>query len=171
MTLAGAERDGTTAMTPRPDTVLLATDLSAVSEAATEQAIDLARRLQGRLLVLNVLETRRLVGIGHHERVDQARAEREPLLAEIVQRARAAGVGAEFLVWTGEPAEAILSAAEAEQAALVVVGSHGRVRAGRLLLGSVSDHLVRNADCPVVVVRPDAGRVAHPGRVAGAEPH
>ena len=99
--------------------------------------------------MVNVLDTRRVAGSGNHQRVDQARAEREPLLAEIVQRARAVGVGAEFLVWTGDPGEAILSAVESEQAHLVVVGSHGRDRAGRFLLGSVSDHLVRNADCPV----------------------
>jgi nucleotide-binding universal stress UspA family protein len=64
------------------------------------------------------------------------------------------GITVSFLVWTGDPGESIVSAAEAESADLVVVGTHGRGTIGRLLLGSVSDHVVRNAPCPVLVVRP-----------------
>jgi nucleotide-binding universal stress UspA family protein len=135
------------------ETILLATDLGPTSVAATEQAISMAAALRARLLLVNVLDTRRVLGSGRHLRIDQARAEREPLLLGVVHRARAAGVAAEFLLWTGDPADSILSAAEAEGADLVVVGSLGREGAGRLLLGSVSDHLVRNASCPVLVVR------------------
>jgi nucleotide-binding universal stress UspA family protein len=53
----------------------------------------------------------------------------------------------------GEPAEAILDAAVHWGADLIVVGSHGRSRVGRFLLGSVSDRVVRHAHCSVQVVR------------------
>lgn len=135
-------------------TVLLATDLTAASREATDRAIDLARRLGARLLIVNVLEKRRLVGGGAHERVDQARAEREAHLVAAVRQARSAGVTAEFLVWEGDPGASIAAAAEAEEADLVVVGTRGRSGAGRMFLGSVSDHVVRHATCPVLVVRP-----------------
>lgn len=135
-------------------TILLATDLTAASREATQRAIDLARRLGARLLIVNVLEKRRLVGGGAHERVDQARAEREAHLVAVVREARAAGITAEFLVWEGDPGGSIAAAAEAENADLVVVGTRGRSGAGRMLLGSVSDHVVRHAACPVLVVRP-----------------
>jgi nucleotide-binding universal stress UspA family protein len=145
--------------TPRPvrpiRTILVATDLTAASGEATARAIDLATRLEARLLIVNVLEKRRLAGGGSHERVDQARAERERLLMGVVRDARAAGVTAEFLVWDGDPGGSIAAAAEAEAADLVVVGTRGRSGAGRMLLGSVSDHVVRHATCPVLVVRPD----------------
>ncbi len=137
-------------------TILLATDLTAASREATERAIDLAGRLGARLLIVNVLEKRRLVGGGSHERVDQARSERESLLVKVVRDARAAGVTAEFLVWEGDPGGSIAAAAEAEGADLVVVGTRGRSGAERMLLGSVSDHVVRHAECPVLVVRPSA---------------
>jgi universal stress protein A len=158
---------------PRPhafDTILLATDLGPASSAATEQAIAMAAALGARLLVVNVLDTRRVLMPGRHERIDQARAEREPLLLELIQRARAAAVSAEYLLWPGDPGEAILSAVEAEHADMVIVGSHGRDRAGRLLLGSVSDHLVRNAGCPVLVVRPTEAEAGGPTTSGSASP-
>jgi nucleotide-binding universal stress UspA family protein len=142
-------------MTMRPiRTILLATDLTAASREATDRAIDLAGRLEARLLIVNVLEKRRLTGGGSHERVDQARTERESLLVKVVREAREAGVKAEFLVWEGDSGDSIAAAAEAEHADLVVVGTRGRSGAERMLLGSVSDHVVRHAECPVLVVRP-----------------
>ncbi len=144
-------------------TILLATDLGPTSVEATEHAISIAAQLCARLLLVNVLDTR-VLRSGRRGRVDQLNAEREPLLVDIVHRARSAGVATEFLLWAGDPGEAILSAVEAEGADLVVVGSHGRDGAGRLLLGSISDHLVRNAACPVLVVRPtDRGGRASTG--------
>jgi nucleotide-binding universal stress UspA family protein len=145
-------------------TILLATDLSAASAEATERAIDLAVRLHARLLIVNVIETRRLVGGGTHARLDQARAERETRLMELVAAARASGAAAEFLVWTGDPGRTIAAAADAEGADLVVVGTRGRSGAERMLLGSVSDHVVRGAGCPVLVVRPtERGAPRHDG--------
>jgi nucleotide-binding universal stress UspA family protein len=155
----GAKQPATTV---RPiKTILLATDLTAASREATERAIDLASRLDARLLIVNALEKRRLSGSGSHDRVDQARTERETHLVKVVREARDAGVTAEFMVWDGDPGDSIAAAAEAEDADLVVVGTRGRSGAERMFLGSVSDHVVRHAECPVLVVRPsgrDAGR-------------
>lgn len=137
------------------ETVMLATDLSSASDDATAWAIRTAAAFRARLLVVNVLEHRRLNGFGSHDREDQARAEREAVLEELVSRARTGGAHCEYILWAGEPSSSIVSLAEAERADLIVVGTHGRARAGRLFLGSVSDHLVRSAPCPVMVVRPD----------------
>jgi universal stress protein A len=135
-------------------TIVLATDLTPASALATDRAVELAARLGARLLVVNILERRRLSGLGSHDRVDQARAEREAALVDLVRVARGAGANAEFIVWGGDPPTAIASVVHAEEADLLVVGTRGRDRAGRMLLGSVSDDLVRNAGCPVLVVRP-----------------
>lgn len=43
--------------------------------------------------------------------------------------------------------------AESKDAALLVVGSHGFGAIGRVVLGSVSNHCVNHASCPVLVVR------------------
>ena len=57
------------------------------------------------------------------------------------------------LIWEGEPGEAIVAAADSENADLIVVGSHGRSGVSRFLIGSVSDFVVRHAHCPVMGVR------------------
>jgi nucleotide-binding universal stress UspA family protein len=139
--------------------VLLGTDLSRTSELATDRAFDLAQRHGADLLVVSVIDPDEL---GRHAgrsggRWDEVRDRRQAAAQELVGRGRAMGIRVSFLVWTGDPGESIVSAAEAESADLVVVGTHGRGTIGRLLLGSVSDHVVRNAPCPVLVVRPASG--------------
>lgn len=139
---------------PAPRRILLATDLSPASAEAASQAIDLARALRANLLIVSVIAPE-FPGSrgGVVERMDQRRAAREAAAQELVIRGRAAGVPVTFLVWEGEPGPAIVDAAHAEGADMVVVGSHGRGRVGRFVLGSVSDHVVRHADSPVLIVR------------------
>jgi nucleotide-binding universal stress UspA family protein len=136
--------------------LLLATDLSEASSAATEEAFELAERLGASLLVVSVIDPGSLLlpGGRFRVRVDQVRESREQAAQALVERGREAGVTVSFLVWTGDPGDMIVSAAEAEHADMIVVGSHGRGAVGRLFLGSVSEHVVRNAPCPVLVVRP-----------------
>lgn len=146
--------------------VLLATDLSPASTLATERAFELAGGLHASLLVVSVIDPRqlRLPGGRFGSRVDQVRAAREAAVSALVETGRALGVPVSFLIWEGDPGEAIVEAARAERTDLIVVGSHGRGPLGRALLGSVSDHVVRNAPCPVLVVRAsgesDLGRSA-----------
>lgn len=135
--------------------ILLATDLSPASEGAAVQALDLAHDLGADLLVVSVIDPRslRLPGGRFGVRVDQVRSSRESAAQELVSRGRAAGVRVNFLIWDGDPGESIVDAARSEQVDLIVVGSHGRGQVGRFLIGSVSDHVVRHAHCPVLVVR------------------
>jgi nucleotide-binding universal stress UspA family protein len=147
-------------------TIVVATDLSHVSARAVEVGIGLARRLAARLLLVNVMDLGRLSGLGRHDRVDQARSEREPVLLDMVRAARAAGVEAEYLLWTGAPVETITEAASSEGAEMIVVGTYRRRGAGRMILGSVSDELVRTAGVPVLIVPTEAESAANDGVAA-----
>jgi nucleotide-binding universal stress UspA family protein len=134
--------------------ILLATDLAPAADGAADEAILLARDLGAVLLVVSVIDGLR----GHEmekfpERMDQRRATREGAAQSVVVRGRRAGVNVSFLVWEGEPGPAIVEAAESERVDLVVVGSRGRSRVERAVLGSVSDHVIRHAHCPVLIVR------------------
>lgn len=134
--------------------ILLATDMSPASEGAASQAIGLARDLGANLLIVSVIDpAARGAPGGRVERMDQRRAAREAAAQQLVVRGLQAGVRVSFLVWEGEPGPAIVEAALSEAVDLIVVGSHGRGRVGRFLIGSVSDHVIRHATAPVLVVR------------------
>jgi nucleotide-binding universal stress UspA family protein len=144
---------------PAPDvarTLLLATDLSEASSSATEEAFELGALLHASLLIVSVIDpgSLQLPGGRFRARIDQVRAAREQQAQALVERGRDAGLEVSFLVWTGDPGSMIVEAAEAEGADMVLVGSHGRGAVGRFFLGSVSEHVVRHAPCPVLVVRP-----------------
>lgn len=103
--------------------------------------------------------------LARHE--DEARA----VLEEARRRLAARGLEARVVVRRWLPAETLLEHARQSGAGLLVVGQHGG-RAGRLLLGSVSAEVARDAELPVVVVRGE--RPSPPRRVLlatdGSEP-
>lgn len=58
-------------------------------------------------------------------------------------------------ILSGDPAAEVVRFARAERCDLIVLGTHGRTGVPRLLLGSVAEHVVRHAHCPVLVARDD----------------
>jgi len=134
--------------------VLLATDLSEASEAATNAAIRLAIEHGAVLLVCSIVdpERLRLPGGGFLRRIDQERAEVASGARQVVARARDRGANATYLVWDGDPPSMILAAAASEHADAIVMGTHGRGRLGRLLMGSTSKRVAAEARCLVIVV-------------------
>jgi nucleotide-binding universal stress UspA family protein len=139
-------------------TILLASDLSSASANAEDLAFELAARLGGTLLLVSVIDPRGLwlpTG-GYRQRIDQARDARQTAAQSIVDRGRRDGVSVRALIWEGDPAESIVEAAIAEDVDLIVVGSHQRRGVDRLMIGSVSEQVVRTSPVPVVVARHSA---------------
>jgi nucleotide-binding universal stress UspA family protein len=83
---------------------------------------------------------------------DERRAEATETLTRVV--ADLGLDGADTRVLDGSPGQAICDLADEADAAVVVIGSRGRGGLKRAVLGSVSDHVVRHAPCPVVVTTP-----------------
>ena len=111
-------------------------------------------RLPGLVVILSVIDpTRlRLPGGRFLRRIDQERSRIEAGAQQLTTRARVAGAKATYLVWEGDPVEAIVAVSEAEGVDVVVLGSHGRGRLGRLVLGSISARVSDQAACRVIVV-------------------
>lgn len=75
------------------------------------------------------------------------------LVARAEAELREAGIATEERIPTGDPREALLRLVADERVDLLVVGSHGRTGLSKLLLGSVSSHVVTHARCSVLVVK------------------
>jgi nucleotide-binding universal stress UspA family protein len=88
------------------------------------------------------------------EELDQAAAAEGWAIAETAAE-RLGLRDREIHVLRGSPGPALCSLARSIDAQAIVMGSRGRGGIKRALLGSVSDHVVRNAPCPVVIVGPD----------------
>jgi nucleotide-binding universal stress UspA family protein len=137
--------------------IVLGTEFGPVSSAAERVAIRLAASAGVPLLVVHGIDPGRLRLPGGRflQRIDQARAARQRDASALIERIRAAGVEPQLLIWDGDPATCILEASRAEGASRIVVGSHGRGRLGRAIIGSVSTAIAGQADCPVDIVRGD----------------
>ena len=138
--------------------IVFGTEFGVVSTAAERVAIRLASAAGVPLVVVHAIDPGRLRLPGGRFllRVDQARSAREADGQAIIERVRAAGVRAHLLIWDGDPATCVVEAARAEGASRIVVGSHGRGRLGRAIVGSVSAAIAADSTCPVDIVRGDA---------------
>lgn len=121
--------------------ILLATDGSENSMAATETALALCQAWQLPLAVVFAVPD----GSG----MDLA----EATVVGLCQRAASLGVDCQHRVLNGRPNEMIAAAAHETGADLIVVGSHGHGAFMSLIHGSVSGQVIRSASCPVLVVR------------------
>ena len=76
----------------------------------------------------------------------------QELLQRHVDALRAQGLTVAPILVSGRPAEKIVMEAERLQPVLIVLGSHGHGALHHLLLGSVSEGVLRKASCPIVIV-------------------
>ena len=140
-----------------PARILVATDGSEEAAAAMGSALDLAAKTGSRLDLIHV---GMLEPVYHPERhgypllYEKVREEAQRLLDEQVEKVEASGCTVErAILRIGRPDEEIVVAAEEMDAGLVVIGNRGLGGVRRALMGSVSDSVVRHANCPVLVVR------------------
>ena len=86
------------------------------------------------------------------------------LVTRAVRTLRDVGLPAEARIVDGDPREELIELARRERSDLIVVGSHGRTGLTKLVLGSVSSHVVTHAPCTVVVVKQGLGAQSVPAR-------
>jgi nucleotide-binding universal stress UspA family protein len=141
--------------------ILCPTDFSAVSLRAEAYATALARHYGAALHLLHVDPPMPIMAPYGEIPVDirlfeDQREQATRDLAEATARVSAAGVAVETSLRGGNPAREILAVADEQGCDLVVLGTHGRGGVEHLLLGSVTEKVVRKASCPVMVVPPGA---------------
>ncbi|HVZ23024.1 MAG TPA: universal stress protein [Vicinamibacterales bacterium] len=84
----------------------------------------------------------------------------EEQLRTWLEPARHAGVRTDVVVDAGRPAARIVEQAKSRRADLLVMGTHGLSGVERFLLGSVTEKVVRQVECPVMTVPPSSSPTA-----------
>lgn len=150
--------------------ILCPIDFSDCSRRALEHAIVLAKWYDARLTLFHAcapvpisayaavgaMMPSTLVGGEDPNEVRQA-------MQQFASLGTAMPTGAEIALGEGDAATEILAKADAERSDLIVLGTHGRSGLERLLLGSVTENVLRKARCPVLTVPPRlAGAAAAP---------
>jgi nucleotide-binding universal stress UspA family protein len=151
--------------------IMVCVDGSAISNKALVAATDMAREANGRsrLRLIHVLdEMAYFTGFDPYggqsgELIKIMRETGERVLADALAIAQAAGIEADTLLIDkfGERlGETIADEARHWKADLIVVGTHGRRRVGRMFLGSGAEQIIRLAPVPVLVIRSSESEAA-----------
>ena len=151
--------------------VLIPLDGSRLAEAVLPYAVELAKSFRGHLLLLHIVPpTSQVVGLTGgtdlgpivitDEDVISATLEAEQQKAESYLKTVAAklegqGVQVEWTVRQGPAGPAIVQCARDERVDLIALSTHGRSGLGRLVFGSIADHVLRRSGLPILLVKPD----------------
>jgi len=154
--------------------ILCPVDFSEFSERAYRHALSLAEHYRARLVALHVVDLLQFPSVsfaasaGLYDECCQAvrEAAREQLQEFAKNHARD-DIQPELVVQQGTAADSILSFADIHKTDVIVMGTHGRRGYDRLMLGSVTDRVMRRASCPVLAVcrpphEPEATGKDHP---------
>ncbi|ELZ84795.1 universal stress protein UspA-like protein [Haloferax elongans ATCC BAA-1513] len=145
------------------DHILVPTDGSTAAESAVDQAVDLASKYDATLHALYVIDvdaTSYSLGTeqvdrlrqGHLDEMPEVQADADEATGYVADVAAAHGLVVKEHVTAGEPARAIRKFVEDNDIDLVVMGSHGRSGLSRVVLGSVTEKVLRRTRLPVLVV-------------------
>ena len=127
--------------------LLLATDGKKHSEKAINYAFDFASLQKATLYIVFVVSPK---AKEDKEKIVKFGME---VLDKLKQRAAQRGLEVTTMLEAGSPYETILSVSDRIKADTIIVGTSGKTAIDRVLIGSVSEYVVRNARCTVIVVK------------------
>lgn len=143
-----------------PRSFLVPTDFGEPSQKALAYAVELAKKLEGEVIVLHTFDLP-IVGfpdgamVATPEMSTRISTAAQEGLAKTLAQFQNAGVNMRSVLKQGDAWEAILETAKELGAGMIVMGTHGRTGIGRALLGSVAEKVVRTSTVPVLTIHPN----------------
>ena len=137
------------------NTILCATDFSDFSNHTVGYGVALAKEFGARLIICHVIDLSSVAIYGEFQLdpVGQQNRIMEDANAQLEALAGDQPVAWEPLIAVGKPADEISRAVEEQNIDLVITATRGRSGFKRLILGSVTERLMRTLSCPLLVVR------------------
>jgi nucleotide-binding universal stress UspA family protein len=148
--------------------ILLPTDFSAYSAAATKYACELVTKFDAELHLLHTLEIHLastpafFMGLALPKYIKESRDAAEKSLISVLDPQWSAGRRVVQAVVEGSPKAEIIRYARTHDIDLIVLGTHGRSGLAHVIIGSVAESVVRTAPCPVLTVRPEGHQFIMP---------
>jgi nucleotide-binding universal stress UspA family protein len=142
--------------------ILAPTDFSELSKQGLTSALELAETFGAKLLLLHVVEPPPypVEGIVPSHLgatlLDDLERQASRDLAQMLAETHGSKVEVTRRVVVGIPYRKIVDVAEEEKSDLIVMTTHGRTGLSHLVMGSVTEKIVRTAPCPVLTIRPTA---------------
>ena len=135
--------------------ILVPLDGSEHSLKALEQAIQIAKRFDGEIVLIHMysITVFKLTPSQINEYILELRKAGENILAEGKKRVYAEGVPVEAVLKEGHIVEGIVKASTEGDFDLIVMGARGLSKLKEMLLGSVSHGVTLHASCPVLIVK------------------
>jgi len=142
-------------------TFLVPIDFSPVTDAVIDSAVTFSRALDGKVVLLHVVQPPIVTTTEFALPVDVVREATEggeraakQKLANLAQLLHAAEIEHRTVVKVGPPGPVILDEAKAAQADYIVMGSHGHGKLYDFLVGSTASSVMKKARCGVIVIPP-----------------
>jgi len=141
--------------------IVVGTDGSESAGKALERALELARSSGAKLHVVTAIEpmsaasvNRAIEGVPQEHRVKvNLQQAADDILGRAVADATSDGIDVETHPMAADPADAIITVAEVNDADLIVLGNKGMVGTGRFLLGSVPNKVSHHSPCDLLIVK------------------
>lgn len=141
--------------------IIVPLDGSPFAEAALPTARDLAATLGGELLFVQAVAPPEVTLVAEFAYAmfdpEAELAAATTYLRDLTAAEIAAGRPAQFVTQVAHPVSLLAEVARANNAALIVMATHGRNNVGRLVMGSVADATLREGNTPLLLVRPQDG--------------
>ena len=143
---------------PRLKKIVVPLDFSKCSEIGLHYAVELARCFGTKLFLVHVVRLDyRLMADGYamyaaEEILKVAHEAAEEEMRRVVAATDFGKVEFQTSIETGSPENRVCSYAQERSADVIVTSTHGRTGFQHVLIGSTAEHIVRYAECPVLVV-------------------
>lgn len=139
--------------------ILYPTDFSEVSNKVISAIKQLKNAGTKDVILLHVIDSRNLDAIVHWAPADYQETQKviadkaAKMASEREAELRKAGFSVKIIIIEGIPAQEILKAEKSTRASAIIIGSHGRSNIREMLLGSVSEQVIKKARKPVIVIK------------------
>jgi len=142
--------------------ILVCLDGSSLAEQVLPYATEVAQRFGSRIVLLQVIHLPASFAAAAAQGGEKILAEEAGRLAGearaylegVAASLRGKGLEVEAAALEGTPSEAIVTYAQENAVDLIAIGTHGRKSLGRLVFGSVADHVLKHSSIPVLTVKP-----------------